>query len=83
MLAISSLIFVTEVVNLYSAKDCPSNLDPYDSTWKYTSSNGYCESTMNGNTCFSEACPNANSFSGELYLIDSKREDRMQIGRGI
>eukprot|EP00026_Physarum_polycephalum_P001697 Phypoly_transcript_01699.p1 GENE.Phypoly_transcript_01699~~Phypoly_transcript_01699.p1 ORF type:complete len:1053 (-),score=137.59 Phypoly_transcript_01699:52-3186(-) len=63
--------------SIVPARGCDSYLNPYDPTWKYSTSDqnpGGCTS------CFSQHC----SFSEvdtDLFVIDSEKEKRMVLGR--
>lgn len=55
------------------------SLNPYDVDWKYNGVDPGDQCKEYG-TCFFEYCNDA-MFSGYLYLIDSERESRMELGR--
>jgi ABC-type antimicrobial peptide transport system permease subunit len=59
-----------------AAKECPG-LDPFDPYWKYHPNNSreYCSAT-----CFYSLC-SAAEYQATAYVIDTKREAHMQLGR--
>jgi hypothetical protein len=74
---------------VYLASACPAELDPYDPSWKYMDTNATVEfegnetsCTYNSENCFPFVCNDAKAYKAELILADSKREDRMELGRG-
>ncbi len=77
-----SLTFV-EIVIAYAGSDCPSSLDPNDPSWKYfgtSTTNSSC--IYSEDNCFSSVCKNATAIQSQFILLDYRREQRMQVGRG-
>lgn len=81
---------------LFPANKCNPSLDPYNPVWKYTGNNTanplYARTTdvletenciFDEENCFPTYCPDAPNFGSEFYIVDSEKEDYMQLGRGI
>ncbi|EFA79184.1 DUF214 family protein [Heterostelium album PN500] len=65
-------------VYVVAANDCPRG-DVSSQLWKYhnrTAGGTKCEPS-----CFESYCSGASSDKGELYVIDTDREERMALGR--
>lgn len=84
----NAIIFIIQLGNIfvYPARACPSEVDMFDPSWKYSTGNpndwkNQSSCIFSPDACFLTKCENQN-YGATLYLINSKQERALMLGRG-